>query len=260
MTWKNHLYGDKDNKGIPQLNQRIGMLKRLSKFMSKTRLKYFSEGIFYSKLNYCLPVFGNVFGLDNYKEVNRRYYSFTVKDNNNLQVLQNKLNRLLLDADYNTSTQELLNRTDTLSIHQMIAYQTAVNTYKIIKSGKPTYVAMKMKGRQLSMATRQSASTVTVPGYKLNLAREGFIFRGATLFNKLDVNIRTEPKLSKFKLEVKKWVKRNIPIKPKQTFQSIATGQPPPPPPPPEPPPPQGPPTPQRTILDYFTPVQRANS
>ena len=41
----------------------------------------------------------------------------------------------------------------------MIAYQTTVNTYKIIKSGKPTYVAMKMKGRQLSMATRQSAST-----------------------------------------------------------------------------------------------------
>ena len=66
MTWKNHLYGDEDNKGlIPQLNQRIGMLKlkRLSKFMSNTKLRYFSEGIFYSKLNYCLPVFRNVFGV-----------------------------------------------------------------------------------------------------------------------------------------------------------------------------------------------------
>ena len=158
LTWKSHLYGDKDNKGlIPQLNQRIGMLKRLSKFMSKKKLKHFSEGIFYSKLNYCLPVFGNVFGLDTYKEVNRRYYSFTVKDNNNIQVLQNKLNRLLLDADYNTSTQDLLNKTDTLSIHQMVAYHTAVNTYKIIKSGKPTYIAMKMKGRQLNMTTRQGA-------------------------------------------------------------------------------------------------------
>ena len=141
----------------------------------------------------------------------------------------------------------------------MIAYQTAVSTFKIIKSGKPTYIAMKMKDRQLNMATRQGASTVSVPGYKLNIAREGFIYRGATIFNKLDVTIRTESKLSKFKLGVKKWVKKNIPIKPRPAFQSIASVQYQPPPPPPEPPPPQGPPTPQRTILDYFTQVQRAD-
>ena len=153
-----------------------------------------------------------------------------------------------------------MNKTDTLSIHQMVAYHTAVNTYKIIKSGKPTYIAMKMKGRQLNMTTRQGASTVTIPGYKLNIAREGFIYRGATIFNKLDVNIRTEAKLSKFKLEVKKWVKKNIPIKPRPAFQSIATVQYQPPPPPPEPPPYHGPPTTQRTILDYFTQGQRINS
>ena len=141
----------------------------------------------------------------------------------------------------------------------MIAYQTAVSTYKIIKSGKPTYIAMKMKGRQMNIATRQGASTVSVPGYKLNIAREGFIYRGATIFNKLDVNIRTESKLSKFKLEVRKWVKKNIPIKPKPAFESIASVLYQTPPPPSEPPPPQGPPTPQKTILDYFTKVQRAS-
>ena len=27
LTWKNHLYGDKENKGlVPQLSQRLGML------------------------------------------------------------------------------------------------------------------------------------------------------------------------------------------------------------------------------------------
>ena len=98
------------------------MLKRLSKYMSKEKLKYFSNGIFYSKLNYCLPVFGNIFGLDNFKQENRRFFSFTVKDKNNPQVLQNKLNRLLLTADYNTPTEELLHQAGSLSIHQMVAY------------------------------------------------------------------------------------------------------------------------------------------
>ena len=109
LTWKNHLYGDLENDGlIAQLGRRIGMMKKMAKYMSNENLKYFASGIFYSKLNYCLPVFGNVFGLEDYKEDNSRYQSYTVKDNQNLQVLQNKLNRVLLHADKNTSTEQLL--------------------------------------------------------------------------------------------------------------------------------------------------------
>ena len=62
-------------------------------------------------MSYCLLVFGNIFGLDAYKEEKRRYISFTVKDNHNLQVLQNKLNMLLLDTDYNTPTEDLVHQT-----------------------------------------------------------------------------------------------------------------------------------------------------
>ena len=67
LTWKNFLYGDHNNQGlIPQLSKRVGMLKTLSKHMDKELLKPFVYIIFYSKLNYCLPVFGNTFGLERY--------------------------------------------------------------------------------------------------------------------------------------------------------------------------------------------------
>ena len=67
LTWKNHLYDD--NEGlVSQLSKRIGMMKKMSRYMSKQNLKYFASGIYYYKLNYCLPVFGNVFGLDEYKQ------------------------------------------------------------------------------------------------------------------------------------------------------------------------------------------------
>ena len=173
-------------------------------------------------LSYCLPVFGNIFGLDTYKEENRRYSSFTVQDNNKLQTLQNKLNKMLLDADYNTPTADLLQQTSSLSIHQMVAYQTAVTTYKIVKSGKPSYIADKM--RQRNLVTRHGDCTVLQPRYSLNIAREGFVYRGAALFNKLGESLRKESKLLKFKTDVREWVKTNISIRPKQLFQSIAAG------------------------------------
>ena len=251
LSWKNLMYGDTEHIGlVSQLGKRLGMLGKLSKLMSKDKLRYFCSGIFYSKLSYCLPVFGNIFGLDTYKEENRKYFSFTVKDNNTLQTLQNKLNRLLLNARYNTPTADLLEQTGSLSIHQMVAYQTAVSTYKIIKSGKPSYIANKMKLKTTNRDTRQGRGKVQIPNYTLNIAREGFIYRGATVFNKLDEKLRTEPKLAKFKEGVKKWVRKNISIKPAQTFRSIVASQDarkPPPPPPPTPPPP----TPQRQLRNH---------
>ena len=159
---------------IPQLSRRLGMLKRLSRYMSKEKLKYFSSGIFYSKLNYCLPVFGNIFGLDRYKEENRNYFSFTMKDNNNIQVLQNKLNRLLLNADYTTPTSELLDQTGSLSVHQMIAYHTAITTHKIIKSGKPSYIADKFKMRNMNQNIRQGAGTLVPPATPIIFQENGF--------------------------------------------------------------------------------------
>ena len=146
LTWSNHLYGDEENEGlVPQLAKRLGILKKLSTRMSKKRLRLFAFGIFYSKLNYCLPVIGNVFGLEQYKEENNTYTSYTMGDNHTLQVLQNKLNRLLTGSQYNTPTIELLQQTDSLSIQQMIAFQTIVMTFKILKSKKPSYLSRKIQ-------------------------------------------------------------------------------------------------------------------
>ena len=89
-----HLYGIAENEGlIQQLSKRLGMLKILSNHMERKNLSFFASGMFYAKMIYCLPLYGNVFGLDEYKEDSSRYQSFTKKDNQKLQVLQNNLNR-----------------------------------------------------------------------------------------------------------------------------------------------------------------------
>ena len=145
LTWKNQLYGDAENEGlVQQLSKRVGMLKMMSRHMERKNIKFFASGLFYSKLKYCLNVYGNVLGLEDYKEKNSRYQSFTAKDNGKLQVLQNGVNRLLLDAQYDIPTEQLLQRTNSLSIQQLIAYHTGVMAYKIVKTGKPCYIAGKL--------------------------------------------------------------------------------------------------------------------
>ena len=224
LTWKEHLHGEKwrqDNLNtpglIPQLSQRLGILRKLSRIVSKRRLKLFAEGIFYSKLNYCLPVFGNVFGLDVYKDSGTRYTSYTKEDNRKLQVLQNSVMRLLTNKPKGTATITLLEDTGSLSIQQMIAAQTLVLVHKVLRSSKPAYLAARLQVRDEGEGGRvpaRSAGQIRIPVKKLSITREGFIYRGTLLFNRLPPEFRTETKLEKFRTCTRKWVSRNILYKP----------------------------------------------
>ena len=135
--------------------------------------------------------------METYKEENNRYTSFTITDNNRLQTLQNKLNRLLTDAQWNTPTIELLEQTNSLSIQQMIAFQTIMMAWKIMKTKQPEYLA-----RNMNTNTRiaRSGIQIHIPKTNLAISREGFVQRGISLINKLDQSIKQETDLNKFKL------------------------------------------------------------
>ena len=101
------------------MKKREGTINILA--MSKKRLSILSAGIFYSKLVYYLAVIGNVSCKLNYRE-GARMAGMTADDCNKLQVIQNSLNRLLTGARKGTPTKDLLERTGTMSIMQMVAY------------------------------------------------------------------------------------------------------------------------------------------
>jgi hypothetical protein len=116
---------------ISQLKQRVGTLRRLSKYMRKERLTIMVIGIFYSKLMYCLPVFGNAHGLAIYRDTRGRSAGMTMNDFNKFQVLQNSVNRLITGASHGVATADLLSDTNSLSIQQMMAYYTLIMVHKI---------------------------------------------------------------------------------------------------------------------------------
>ena len=222
LTWKEQLYGEtwreEDNAPglIPQLSQRVGILRRLSKCMSRSRLKIFAEGIFYSKLNYCLPVFGHVFGLDIYRDIRTRYHSFTREDSRRLQVLQNSVMRLLSGKTRSTPTVQLLECTKSLSVQQLIASQTLVMVHKVVQTSKPAYLARRMipRNEDAGRLPGRMSGMLKTPRQSLSTTRAGFVARGSQLFNNLPVNLRMEKNLSKFKSGIRNWIIENIPARP----------------------------------------------
>ena len=219
LSWKEHLYGDKDNPGlISQLKQRVGTLRRLSKYMSKERLKKMVSGIFYSKLMYCLPVFGNVHGLASYRDTVGRAAGMTKNDCNKLQVLQNSVNRLITGARHGVATADLLSDTNTLSVQQMIAYYTLIMVHKITITQKPTYLADRLRLRREGERELRAwgGRTVEIPNYSLETSKAGFVYRGGRLYNSLSRSLREEMSISKFKKGTKKWVREHIQVRPER--------------------------------------------
>ena len=103
----------------------------------------------------------------------------------------------------------------------MIAYHTALLAYKIIQTGKPRYLAQKLQKKNTGTSLRGNLGRLTIQRSKLTISREGFVQRAASILNNLDEVLRNEEKVKKFKVGLKKWVVKNIAIKPRSKFPTI---------------------------------------
>ena len=221
MTWREHFHGESwrtegnNSKGlIPHLSQRLGILRKIAPVASRKKLKMIAQRLFYSKLSYCLPLFLNTWGLDNYRDGATRT---SKEDLRKIQVLQNQVARLVVDkrelqVRQNMPTVELLNLSGDLSVHQLGAFRTINLTKKIILTQKPSYLADRLKIPQ-DRGTR-SGEVLNQENLQLRLAREGFVYRGTKLYNLFPENLKQETKMRRFKKITKSWIKQNIPVRP----------------------------------------------
>ena len=217
-SWNSHLNGnnlkgkDKVIGLVPKLSQRVGMLAKLNKYMTREQFKQTCDGIFTSCLLYCLPLFCNAMD-----DSIRRFHAFTKNDCRKLQVLQNKVLRLKTkNFEMNTPTQNLLNATGDLSVHQLGAYHTMVTANRIIRTGQPKYLADRLVPRQpqpdQAFPARHS-NTISV-NCELTLSRCGFLYRAARIWNLMPPTLRETARQEVFKTGLRKWILETIPRKP----------------------------------------------
>ena len=218
-TFKHHLYGDDDNTGLlKQLSQRVGMLKRLKKFMSPARLKMVMDGIFGSKLAYGMTVWGRVWQIPGEDE-DMRSPTLTKEDIRKLQVLQNKCLRLITNCDYKTPTKVLLQKTNRLSVHQQIAQLSLSQVHSIYYTRSPAYHYQRLFSRPHNNDEQQGTRSVDDYSanridFKLSLARSNFFYQSSRLWAAIPDSIKMIRKKNIFKKKCKSWVMSNVLVKP----------------------------------------------
>ena len=144
----------------------------------------------------------------------QKFKTFTKDDNRKLQILQNKVLRLVSGLPLRTPTATLLEVTGDLSVQQLTAFMTLVTAKKAMNFCQPGYLARKLivehssvkpKTRQYDMLSIQS---------HLSIGRSGFFCQSSALLNQLPRDIRNCRDIKLFKQDVKKWISQNIQVRP----------------------------------------------
>ena len=152
---------------------------------------------------YCLPLFCNTWDHD----TEGRFSAFSKGDLNKLQILQNKVLHPRSKQNKYTPVSTLLKYCNQLSVNQLGAFHTLLTMHKAIYEEKPKYVHDKLIQKaavegQIFPARQQNK--VKVPNYQLTISRGSFCYRGATLWNKLPLHLRSNDNYKKFKPQLKK--------------------------------------------------------
>ena len=215
MTWEHHLYGNEDYKGlIPKLSQRAKLIQRLAAVMPPEKLKVLAEGIFFSVLNYCVQVYGNVWDLTMYNEKQDRSTAFTKDDNRKLQIIVNKVLRALTGLDYDTPVSQLVAVSGQLSVQQRTAFHTLTSMYKTVQYGLLVYCYNRLDESRPRPYLETRSSVMYRVDYKLSISRCSYFYRGSRLFNLLPRDVLEATNIKTFKKKAKAWVKKNIPVVP----------------------------------------------
>ena len=216
LTWKNHLYGNEENLGlIKQLSQRINMMRQIRKFVNNNVFRTILNGLFNSKLSYGITVYGgiwNLTGVLNEDSVNST--SISKEEMRKLQVLQNTALRLLLRKPRDTPVATLLKEANQMSVHQLVAYHTACQTFKIYKNKEPVYHHSRLFGDTQPLQTRSTTNLETRVDIRLSLGRNTFFYQAAHIWSSLPYNMKTARSIDIFKRMLKPWIVRNITMKP----------------------------------------------
>ena len=192
LKWKDHIIGE-SNSMIKLLTSRIGPLKRLFINASfKTRLLV-ANACFMSVLSYMIVVWGGS-------------ESYLIKP---LQVIQNKMARLITRQSWFTPTRILLRQCNWLSVRQLTIYHTMVQTWKVLAFKTPANIFSKF---QLTHTRSRIDGILAVPLFNTAIGKKSYLSRACSTWNALPSDVRNAKSLPTFKRKLKLWIKENIDI------------------------------------------------
>lgn len=202
LTWDDHLNGFGEFKGLLQkLSSIIPKLKKLSPVAEFDTRKKVANGIFMTTLIYAIQVWGST------SLVNMR----------KLQIIQNSAARIVCKTSLSTPLITIYDKTKWLTVNQLSVFHSILLLYKILNSHSPLYIFNQIQ--ITGEPTRQTRSSnfsfnnqhIILPQYRLNIAKNSFLYKASVLWNQIPISIRNINNVICFKKHLKLHVISNIP-------------------------------------------------
>ena len=183
------LWNEQVNHLSSNISKRIGVIRRVQKYLPCSTTNLLAKAMVFPHFDYCSPVWSN----------------FSVIHHNSLQILQNKLARVLLHADIRTSIDKMMNDLNWIKLDNRWKHQLLVMTFKCLKEIAPDYISSYFTFTR-STHNKNTRSQVTniliTPPWNIIAGKQSFHYRAASLWNRLPVSICSnalDMSLNKFK-------------------------------------------------------------
>jgi hypothetical protein len=160
------------------ISKRIGVIRRVKFYLPPKTLNMLANALVFPHFDYCSAVWSN----------------FKLEYSNCLQVLQNKLARVLLSADIRTPINDMMTTLNWVKLDKRWQNQLLLIVFKCLRHDAPSYLSSQFiyTSSMHSQNTRsQSSNALVIPLFNINPGKRTFLYRGSSMWNNLPFDIRS---------------------------------------------------------------------
>ena len=183
---------------ISKLSSLVGLLYSVQRYLDKKSMELFYNSYVLTRIDYCLSVWGNV----------------TQEQINQLECLQKKCARIILNASYETPSTYLYSTLKWMNVTQRIIYVKSISVYKILNGLMPNHLKLLFTytGDIPNVYNLRSTNNqmLHVPKMDKEFTRGSLRYSGAHMWNKLPSQLRTEKSFKRFKVLLKQFVFEHV--------------------------------------------------
>ena len=186
---------------IKKGNQKLHGLARISKYVSKNKLKLILRTFIQSQFNY-----GPLIWMCHSRTLN------------------NKINKLhergltLVYKNENLNFQELLELDNSVTVHQKNLQRLAIEMYKVKNNLAPVPMQKLFKDRNISNKLRKETSWIVPKVRTVNYGTETVRYRGPKIWEALSSSLKNAKSIEEFKAKIKMWKNINCTCRLCKTF------------------------------------------
>ena len=177
-------------------SNKLYALARVSHYMDKDKRRILFNSLFLSQFKYCPLLWMN-----HNKSINK-------KINN----LHERALRLMY-SDHSSNFQKLLQRDNSVTIHQKKIHALAIMMYKVVNNNAPTMVSELFSFSNVKYSLRSGSQFHQPSANTVWNGQETISYLGPKIWNMVPEEMKQKSSLFTFKTEIKQWVPNNCPCR-----------------------------------------------